>query len=70
MKYIDERGTIFSISMSGLTGYVENGGWYFEVISNNIKTTGELTVMHYRTNHDKRRVRFTFKDVKELKNDF
>lgn len=69
MKYIDDRGTIFRMSLSGVRGSVENGGWDFEVVLDNIKTTGELTVMHYRANHDKRRVRFTFKGVKELDND-
>lgn len=70
MKYVDNRGTIFSISMSGLTGHVENGSWDFEVVQNNIKTTGELKVKHFRREYDEKRVSFTFKGVKELKNDF
>lgn len=68
MKYIDERGTIFSMSLSGVTGYIENG-WSFEVVSNNIKNGGELTVKYYKNKDSKRRVSFTFKGVKELKND-
>lgn len=67
MKYIDDRGTIFSISMSGLTGYVENGGWSFEVVENNIEHSGELVVNHCQNDYTDKRVSFTFKGVKGLK---
>lgn len=69
MKYIDDRGTVFSISMDGLTGHVENGGWDFNIIKNNIESTGKLKVEHCRRAHNDEKVSFTFNGVKELKNE-
>lgn len=68
MKYIDERGTIFELYENG-TGYVITGNWNFEIVENNIKTTGKLTVKHCESHYSDKKVVNTFKGVKELKND-
>lgn len=66
MKYIDERGTEFELYKDG-EGYVISGDWDFQVVENNIDTTGELTVRHSESYYSDKKVINTFKGVKELK---
>lgn len=68
MKYIDERGTEFELYEDG-EGYVISGNWDFQVVENNIVTTGELTVRYNESQYSDEKVINTFKGVKELKND-
>lgn len=68
MKYIDDRGTIFEL-YKDIKGYVITGNWDFEVVENNIETTGELKIKHCESQYSDKKVINTFKGVKELNND-